>query len=76
MKIRPITDARWSATPRRRGQAVDARGDERLQRVGDALAAAARPLGEHAHRLLDEERVALGLREHGLGVERQVELAR
>ena len=38
MKMRPITEARWSATRGGRGQPVDARGDQRLQRVGDPLA--------------------------------------
>ena len=62
--------------PLRAGQPVDARGDERLQRVRDPLGAAARALREHAHGLLDVERVALGLREHGLGVDADVELRR
>ena len=44
-------------------QRVDARGDERLDRVRDVVA---HPLvlGEHPQRLLEEERVALGLVEH------------
>ena len=74
MKMRPITAARWSADARGRGQAVDARRDQCLQRVGDALEAVARTLREHAHGLLDEERVALGLRQHGAQVERHVEI--
>ena len=60
----------------RRRQPVDARRDERLERVGDPLGAGARPLRQHADRLLDEERVPLGLREHGRGVHRQLELRR
>ena len=50
-----------------RGQVVDAGGDHRLKRVGDprrgSLAVA---LEQHPDRLLDEQRVALGLREHVL----------
>ena len=57
----------------RRRQAVDARCDERLERVGDALGACTRALREHPDHLLDEERVALGLREHGRRVDRQLE---
>ena len=47
--------------PRRR-QMVDARGDERLERVGDASrpAVPGAALEQHADRLLDEQRVALG----------------
>src|SRR6266508_6036273 len=44
---------------RRSGQPVDARSDQRLQRVGNPLAAAARALGEHPYRLLEEQGVAL-----------------
>ena len=40
------------------GQSIDARGDDRLQRVGDALRSA---LEQHPRGLLDEEWVALGL---------------
>src|SRR5581483_9056381 len=58
--------------PLRRWEAVDARGDERLQRVRDALGA--RVLGEHAHGLLDEERIPLRLREHRCVVDRQLQL--
>ena len=36
-KIRPITAARWSSAFSAPRQPVDARGDQRLQRVGDAL---------------------------------------
>src|SRR5262249_40563154 len=51
-------------------QRVDARGDERLDRVRDVVAAAA-ALGEHPHRLLEEERIALGLRQHELALLRR-----
>ena len=44
-------------------QPVDARTDQRLQSVGDPVAAVAALLDEHADRLLDEERVALRLLE-------------
>ena len=60
--------------PLGRRQAVDACGDQRLQRVRDPLYATALPLGEHPDRLLDEERVPLGLREHGVDVDRDAEL--
>ena len=47
-------------------QVVDARGDQRLQRVRDALGeVVAAALEQHPDRLLDEERVALGLRRAG-----------
>src|SRR5919106_1305934 len=46
----------------RRRQVVDAGGDERLQRVGDATRAtvAHSALDQHPDRLLDEERIPLG----------------
>ena len=57
-----------------RREPVDARADQRLQRVGDALdAAAAAALQHHAYRLLDVQRVALRLVEQGspgVGLER------
>jgi hypothetical protein len=56
------------------GQTVDPGCDQRLQRVGDPLRPAALPLREHADRLLHEERVALGLGEHGVGVDRDADL--
>src|SRR5581483_6221197 len=40
---------------------------------GDALEAVARTLGEHAHRLLDEQGVPLRLGKHRAQVERDVE---
>src|SRR5579864_5468353 len=55
-------------------QPIDASADERLDRVGDALGALVRALREHADRLLDEQRIPLRLREHGLDVDRQLEL--
>src|SRR5438445_10372080 len=55
-------------------QAVDACRDQLLQRVRDALCPGSRPFGEHPDRLLYEKRVALRLREHGLGVDRQLEV--
>ena len=51
-------------------QAVDAGGDHRLQRVGDPLRRGA-ALEEHPCRLLDEERVALGLLEQRLALGRR-----
>ena len=56
-----------------RRQTIDARRDQRLDRVWYALTRT-RALREHADDLLDEERVALRLREHGVDVDRQVEL--
>ena len=50
-------------------EVVDTRGDERLQRVGDAVRVAA--LDEHADGLLDEQRVALGAVEQALGQRRR-----
>jgi hypothetical protein len=47
-------------------QAVDARRDQRLNRVGDPHGTAVALLGEHPHGLLDEERVALRLLEQRL----------
>ena len=54
----------------RRRQRVDARGDERLDRVRDVVAHPL-ALGEHPQRLLEEERVALGLVEHERALLRQ-----
>src|SRR5437660_6303049 len=54
--------------PLHRRQAVDARGDQRLERVRDALTAAIL-LDERADRLLDEERIALALREYARDVD-------
>ena len=50
---------------------VDARGDQRLDGVGDALERAALLVGEHARRLLEEERVALGLLERERALRRR-----
>src|SRR2546421_12892993 len=55
-------------------QAVDARGDQRLDRVGNPLRAVA-VLEEHSDGLLPEERVALGLLEQTCAhLERQLVL--
>ena len=59
---------------RRGGKPVDARGDQRLERVGDPLLPALGLLREGADRLLHEQRVSLGLRQHGLDVDRHVDL--
>ena len=48
---------------RLRVEPVDARGDQRLQRVGDPADPGGAVLGQHPHRLLEEEGVALGLGE-------------
>ncbi len=59
---RAVTEHR----PRIRGQRVDARRDQRLQRVRDADGRALTLFDEHPDRLLDEQRVALRLvEEHG-----------
>ena len=44
-----------------RRQPVDARADQRLQRIGNAVAAVPALLQQHADGLLDEQRIALGL---------------
>ena len=42
-------------------QSVDPRADHRLERVRDSVATVGSLLEEHPHRLLDEQRIALGL---------------
>ena len=49
-------------------QPVDASRDQRLERVGDPADLCGAVLVEHPHRLLEEERVALGLRKQLLSV--------
>ncbi len=74
MKMRPIAEARWSSVRCGDGSRSMRAAISACSVSGIRSASAARPLGEHPHRLLDEERVALGLREHGRDVDRQLEL--
>ena len=69
-KMRPITAARWSSRFSLRRQPVDARGDHRLERVRDPLDDGRRSSSSIRDRLLDEERVALGLLEQRLALRR------
>ena len=59
---------------RHRRQPIDARGDQRLQRVRDPLLSALRLLCEGTDRLLDEQGIALRLREDGVDVDRHVHI--
>ena len=67
-KPRPSTAARSTTARSDGGRRVDARGEQRLDRRGRP--AALRRLVAHRDDLLEEERVALGRREHALGVGR------